>query len=303
MGIGDAFTGDNAGTGKGLAKGKKVLDAVLEELAINYNLSTAANIVLTGGSSGGHATYLVCDRVGEKLQVAATAAGAPAPNFACLADAGFFLDHDDINGKETTTPSFRTSFYGWNSSSGTNQECIRYYEPLGEEWKCIFAQYVLPFIRSRVFVMQNFYDSWQMNNILRLGCSGFKKPYWQHPEDLSDCNEAQMIALQSYGKTMRAAVAMGTVSATVDQVGVFGASCIAHCQSVQNEHPEALWHWPERWGIEGTTAGIRGKHMHYPREVFGDWFLARSVSDMSPHNVTQSCDWGQQCNPLCPLWT
>ena len=31
----------------------------------------------------------------------------------------------------------------------------------GEDWKCIFAQYVAPYIKSEFYAMQNLYDSWQ----------------------------------------------------------------------------------------------------------------------------------------------
>ena len=45
-------------------------------------------------------------------------------------------------------------------------------------------------------------------------------------------------------------------AAASTEVGMYATSCIAHCQSIENEHPEALWHWEGRWGINATTAGL-----------------------------------------------
>ena len=71
------------------------------------------NDIYISGSSGGLATYLNCDRVAAML--------SPSTRFACLADAGYFLDHTARDGTPTTSPQFKESFYAWNSSAGTNQ--------------------------------------------------------------------------------------------------------------------------------------------------------------------------------------
>ena len=57
-----------------------------------------------------------------------------------------------------------------------------------------------------------------------------------------------MAALEAYGASMRKALAPAIAE---QRVGMFTPSCIAHCQTVMNEHPQALWAWPSRWGIEG----------------------------------------------------
>jgi hypothetical protein len=108
-----------------------------------FHMSSATDIVLTGGSSGGLATYLTCDLVADQVAAAhatavkavvgsavGSAATAPggaaatarlraAPSFACLADAGYFLDHPDKSGAPSTSPLFEESFYAWNSRSAT----------------------------------------------------------------------------------------------------------------------------------------------------------------------------------------
>ena len=61
------------------------------------------------------------------------------------------------------------------------------------------------------------------------------------------------VEIQKYGSDMRVQL-HGAAAST--EVGMYATSCIAHCQSIENEHPEALWHWEGRWGINATTAGL-----------------------------------------------
>merc|ERR1712008_257699 len=201
--------------------------------------------------------------------------------YSCLPDAGFFLDHADLNGKPTTTPQFQSSFYAWNASAGINQACITHYLPQGEEWRCMFAQYVMPFIQSPLFIAQNLYDSWQLTNILKVGCGGYG-------QSLGDCSRAQMAAVHAYGATMRSA--LKPLLAAKPEIGIFAPSCIAHRQTVENEHPAALWQWPLRWSIGNVT----------PRDSFDAWYSSAARNDT---HLVQMCDWGLSCNPKCPLFT
>ena len=99
-------------------------------------------------------------------------------------------------------------------------------------------------------------------------------------------------------------------AAASTEVGMYATSCIAHCQSIENEHPEALWHWEGRWGINASTAGLPKGETRFPRETFGDWYFGREGGgeevlgeSVAPHTVEQLCDWGPTCNPLCPMYT
>jgi hypothetical protein len=76
--------------------------------------------------------------------------------------------------------------------------------------------------------------------------------------------------------------------------GSFSPSCIAHCQTVENEHPAALWNWPARWGIAHGGTGDAT-----PELAFSAWYTKGAGTPGS--NVTQECDFG--CNPRCPLFT
>lgn len=59
-----------------LTAGKRVQTAVIQHLLQAFGMASASNIILTGGSSGGLATYLTCDRVGEQVVVMAASVTA-----------------------------------------------------------------------------------------------------------------------------------------------------------------------------------------------------------------------------------
>lgn len=132
---GTSFTGDVWDSSKGYIRGKRIQTVVIEDLLNSHGMKGATNVILTGGSSGGLAVYLTCDRVGEQIR-----ATNSTTRYTCLADAGHFLHHDDMKGGNTTSESFKRSYYGWNSTGGTNQACVAAMTPTQEDWKCIFAQ-------------------------------------------------------------------------------------------------------------------------------------------------------------------
>ena len=116
-------------------RGGRIITAVMSFLMKDHGMSDATDVIITGGSSGGMAVYLNCDRIADQIH-----AVNPKTRVTCLADAGMFLDHPGLSGKPTLSPEFIQSFYAWNSSSMTNQDCIAHYTPLGTPWKCIFSQ-------------------------------------------------------------------------------------------------------------------------------------------------------------------
>ena len=277
---GTSFTGNRDSLNPYPVRGARILQAVIAHLQAQSGMAHATDVILTGGSSGGLATYLTCDRVGELVSRVNA-----STRYSCLADAGFFLDHPNYEGQPSYSPLFEQSFYAWNSSGGTNQACIAHYARLGTPEKCIFAQYVAPFIQSDLFIMQTLYDSFQLANILQVTgagkCAGYGSP------GLAGCQPEQISAIQQYGSTTRTLLA--SLAAKSQRLGVYAPSCISHCQSVENEHPAALWDWPARWGIGNAT----------PSAAFNDWY-----SNRKSNYLVQQCDWSaSECNAKCPMYT
>jgi len=87
-------------------RGGRIVIAVMNFLMRAHGMASATDVILTGGSSGGMAVYLVCDRIADQIRAA-----NPKIRVTCLADAGMFLDHPAASGRPTLSPQFIDSFY------------------------------------------------------------------------------------------------------------------------------------------------------------------------------------------------
>ena len=47
-------------------------------------------------------------------------------------------------------------------SGGTNTACLAAYA-VTEQWKCLMAQYIVPHLRTPIYVMNSAYDAWQVS--------------------------------------------------------------------------------------------------------------------------------------------
>ena len=137
-------------------RGKKILEVVLEDLKMNRGFKNSTDVVISGASAGGLSSYLHADYIKESLSNQA--------KLVVLPDSGFFLDYVG-NGKNYHR-DMKWVFEAMNCREGVNKKCIEFYRRKGEEWKCFFAQYTVPFVESPIFALQPIYDSWQIDFIL-----------------------------------------------------------------------------------------------------------------------------------------
>ncbi|KAK8445498.1 hypothetical protein SEVIR_9G336500v4 [Setaria viridis] len=89
---GGSFSGDSAYINDSSVlyfRGQRIWDAIITDL-LQKGLAKAENVLLSGCSAGGLATFFHCDSLKERLGGATTVK--------CLSDAGFFLDLNDISG-------------------------------------------------------------------------------------------------------------------------------------------------------------------------------------------------------------
>lgn len=142
-------------------RGRAILDAVLDSLKRNVmgspnNIANARHIVETGCSAGGLATYLHADYVAEQLPHTGQYFSAPI--------SGYFLNHLSVDGQFVYGQQIQ-SIYNLSNAT-TNAACQAHYAPTGDSWRCNMAQYVYPFIKSNVFVLNSKFDSWQTGCVL-----------------------------------------------------------------------------------------------------------------------------------------
>lgn len=125
-----------------------------KDLFKNRGLSSSTDVVISGCSAGGLATYLHVDNWADRL-----VAAAPSVKVRGMPDSGFFLD-SMYNARPFYHNMMKANFYLFNSSSGVNDACIA--ANPGLEWKCYFAEHTSPHIKTPIFPLQAEYDSWQM---------------------------------------------------------------------------------------------------------------------------------------------
>jgi len=170
-------------------KGKNILISVRDELKAKFGMNDVERLIITGTSAGGLATYLHVDW---------WAASFPQAHTVALPDAGYFIDAPNIHGIFNHTLEMKFAWGMFNSSGGANDACVNSY-PEAEQWKCFFAQYTYPHIKSPLFVWNSRFDSWQAGNILQLDCSPINPA--------NKCNATQLQWLDNYGMEFMKAVA------------------------------------------------------------------------------------------------
>ncbi|XP_065888035.1 uncharacterized protein [Dysidea avara] len=234
-------------------RGIRILDTVIGAL-LTAGVNNAEHVILTGCSAGGLSTYLHVDRIRGLL-----------PNnipMHALADAGYFLDAPNVQGDYAIREAGQYVFKMQNVSGGLNQACVTAYSKTNEDWKCIFPQYSYQYIKSPIFSFNSAYDTWQLANILQLGCLPPK------------CSEEQMKQFENYGQEFKAAVSPVIQSPTN---GAFIDSCVIHCQSLS------------------TTSWTQFK---VDNQTVGDTFYAWMTGNTAMYK-SKVVDCAYPCNPTC----
>eukprot|EP00052_Salpingoeca_macrocollata_P021749 m.187067 g.187067 ORF g.187067 m.187067 type:complete len:401 (-) comp21615_c0_seq2:1536-2738(-) len=244
---GNSFSGNNASTTeyKGMTlhwRGKHILDAMINSVLTARGAAHATDIVVSGCSAGGLATYLHCDYWAEKI----AAASNGNAKVRCMPDSGFFLDYE---GKPQYHSGMIWAFNQQNSTSGVNQACIQAHTPTHDTELCMFAEHTAPHIKTPMFPLQAAYDSWQIPNDLGVTSS-----------DTTEIN--------TWGKNLTNLVMANLLKQP--QHGIFLDSCYHHCGEWGNIRIDGLvqatafQEWYDK-GSEGlANKGFFNQNKAYP---------------------------------------
>eukprot|EP00658_Telonema_sp_P-2_P085068 TRINITY_DN9608_c0_g1_i7.p1 TRINITY_DN9608_c0_g1~~TRINITY_DN9608_c0_g1_i7.p1 ORF type:complete len:324 (+),score=62.71 TRINITY_DN9608_c0_g1_i7:193-1164(+) len=158
---GNSFSGSNSSTtivsGSTLHwRGKHILNGGISDMLAHRGLDKATDVVVSGCSAGGLATFLHCDHWADRIK----AEGSASANVVCMPDSGMFLDHE---GPPKYHSGMTWAFWQQNSSSGVNDACIATEQPVSN---CMFAEHTMKHIRTPTFPLQSEFDSWQTANDL-----------------------------------------------------------------------------------------------------------------------------------------
>jgi hypothetical protein len=123
-------------------------------------VQNATEVVISGCSAGGLATILHTNRWRNRI-LAASQQNASEVSVVGMPDSGFFIEYDELDALFVT--GLKAMFDEFNMSATANTACMAAHQ--GEEYKCILAANVMPYISTPMFALQSQYDSWQAVNI------------------------------------------------------------------------------------------------------------------------------------------
>ncbi|XP_071795904.1 uncharacterized protein [Asterias amurensis] len=239
-------------------RGARVLKLVMAYLIKTTGLRVAKKVILSGVSAGGLAVYLHVDQIRsifpEKV------------NFHGIVDGGFFLDEKNISNYLHYRAHMRQIFAMQLVEDSLNRGCL-FAEGI-DEWKCFFAEYTYPFIKTPLFIINSAYDYWQQWFILDLRCHPL-----QCPDKLKYLKRHHTIFLQEIQRVYHH-----------PNDGMFISSCYAHSHAFH----DSTW----------TSYKVGGKSA---REAVGDWYFGRTPPERSRYT---DCNTKYNCNPTCAnSWT
>ena len=141
------------------------LQSYHRDLTEKYNFLSATDVVISGASAGGLATFIHLDWWKSQTGINTKVIGLP--------DSGFFPDYDRM----LYSTRMRWVFNQMNCTSGVNQKCIES-NPIHSN--CFFAEYNIPYIYTPFFAVQSRFDSYQIsvelgsnpNNIIEINDYG-----------------------------------------------------------------------------------------------------------------------------------
>ena len=207
-------------------RGRALLDAQLHEMERLFGLlSSAEEVIVSGTSAGGVATYLHADVVRARMPAAARVVAVP--------DSGMFADSPffpELDGPHVMLEAFATAMGPglWNATlRGGAARCAADNADLPA--RCYFAQhqykYVAPGVDG-VFVANSQVDAANLGTFFNLTCSPYADP---EPYPAS-CSAAETAALMQFGRDF-----LGNFSAARDASGPLAArdsffidSCFQH---------------------------------------------------------------------------
>lgn len=205
-------------------KGSRNLQAIMDTLlSPAFGMGSADKVLYAGASAGGLTPYLHCENVRAMVPDSTTVN--------CLGDAGFFIDHQSVNGQRVYRETMSYAFRMHNATGSVNEECIASKAGAPDlHWMCFFADYSLPHIRTPFFISNSNFDSWSMGAIL-----GAQTYYTLSHEDqldytactnkYSECKPSWKLAVDGWGAAFRRKLAPALAA---PQHGVFVNNCHRH---------------------------------------------------------------------------
>ncbi|KAI3680006.1 hypothetical protein L2E82_50743 [Cichorium intybus] len=247
-------------------RGARIFNVILDEL-LAKGLNKASSALLTGCSSGGLASILYCDKFRARLPATSRVKCAP--------DAGYFVHVKDISGKYHYEKFFTKIVKLHNSKINLPSSCTSKMKP----GLCFYPQFILPEIKTPLFVINTAYDAYQVQNILAPLKADRHGSWSTCKSNISNCSPTQLKRLQDFRsdfiKTLRSGMGKSKFNST--SRGLFINSCYSHCQTGN----QINW-------LGDPASKLDNKAI---AEVVSDWFYERNTTQLIDHRhkLPQQC--------------
>eukprot|EP00056_Hartaetosiga_gracilis_P000929 m.41397 g.41397 ORF g.41397 m.41397 type:complete len:409 (+) comp10421_c0_seq1:62-1288(+) len=254
-------------------RGLANLNAMLDDLKVNYGLDHADEVLVSGGSAGGLAVFIHSEAVKQQLPSVSKYKVSPG--------SGFFINHTSVSNVPVYGNMIKYVFNMQNASAGVNQKCIQD-KSFGERHACMLPQIAYQYVESPIFLLQSQLDSWQMKGIY----PNSQNPHWNNCTQLGykNCNASQIDDLNAYGQSMLINLKQASTFTKPGNGGFF-VSCFEHVAEQSNGwwqyevHGTKMREAAEAWWFAPTTEAYTRNTYIQPA------LLQHSV----PHQTNPTC--------------
>lgn len=155
--IGDAAAGEVTW---GLEfRGQRIIRSALADLVAQGKISSESVITFGGTSAGARGMMNNVDFLSSTLPSGALVRGV-------LLDSPYYIDIEPFSSSFEGFQNQTMEIYNrYNVSAVIPSDCSAVYSAAaGEEWKCLYGQYRMPFVKTPYLLIASQYDSYQLSN-------------------------------------------------------------------------------------------------------------------------------------------
>jgi len=258
------------------------LQAIMKDLLTNRGMKWATEVLLSGESAGGLATYIHADQIGEMLP-------SSVKRYKAAPVSGLFLKQNNVNGEPVYENQMKNVFIMQNSSIGVDSRCLLSKSPM-YMYLCMFASETARSLETPLFVMNSIYDGWSLRCIFTAepldpsssmngNCTA--APGWSDCIYSKECTSEQWNEFNTkWGDDYRTMLDKTSVFHNRGN-GIYAYSCYYH-------DAEITGHW-NKIKIDGVSI----------REAFTKWY--RSTDEDADKHTYIDCKINGNflCNPTC----
>jgi hypothetical protein len=222
----DAWVGD-AGDGVGglQFRGQAIVRAVFAELRRVYKI---------GSGTGGEELYFAGCSAGARGAISlidSIPAMVPGVKVFGIFDSGLSLSLEPFRSSSLTplTEQVQKVLVAHNAFGALGSKCRAALAT--EPWKCLVAEFRMPFLERPHFISESQYDSFQL--------------YW----DLGGKQPPYSLEEDAYGSEFRLAMRSALIAAASAGAGIHSSACFKHCLSLSNEFSSGVL-------VPGSGGGI-----------------------------------------------